>query len=125
MIPGPAADIPEYLLALELLIVRGCTVHYDDGSRPGVMEAYTIHYPRQQGPKLTAARMLFSDPRGTKQALELLEELNAPPDTYDAMASRYSAALAKSLQATASAATAASLTLVFKTAWQEYEKEEK
>jgi hypothetical protein len=123
MIPGPAADIPEYLLVLELLIVRGCTVHYDDGSGPGVMEAYTIRYPRQQGTLLMGARMMFPDARGAKQALELLEELNAPPeDMYTSMAANYSRALAKSLQVTASAAKTTTLTQVFKTAWAEYEE---
>jgi hypothetical protein len=98
-IPGPAANIPEYLLVLELLIVRGCTVHYDDGTKLGRMEAYTIHYPRQQGPKLTNARMMFPDARGAKQALELLEELNAP-DIYAEMAAGYAKSMAKSMQET-------------------------
>jgi hypothetical protein len=69
--------------------------------------------------------MLFPDARGAKQALQLLEELNAPPDTYDAMAARYSQALATSMQSTVTTVVTPTLTQVFKTAWQEYEKEEK
>ncbi len=124
MIHGPAAGIPEYLLALELLIVRGCEVQYHDGMTPGEMENYTVLYSRQQGAVLTNVRMLFPDVRGAKQALELLEELNSPPDTYDAMAARYSTALAKSLQSTLTTVVTSTLNQVFETAWQEYKEEE-
>ena len=89
MIPGPAANIPEFITTLELLIVRGCTVAYHDGANPGEMEVYTIRYARH-GSTLTGARLLYPDARGAKQALELLEELNRPEDVYDAMAARYS-----------------------------------
>jgi hypothetical protein len=119
VIPGPAADIPEYLLALELLIVRGCVVAYSTGAQLGEMQCYRVHYPYMSG---TSTRIMWADARGAKQALQLLEELNKPDDVYDAMAARYSRALAKSLQATASAAKTTALTQVFKTAWQEYEK---
>lgn len=123
MIHGPAAGIPEYLLALELLIVRGCGIDYCDGTRLGEMEAYIIRYTKPAGGG-RRTRMLYPDARGAKQALELLEELNSPPDTYDAMAARYSTALAKSLQSTLTTVVTSTLNQVFETAWQEYKEEE-
>jgi hypothetical protein len=41
------------------------------------------------------------------------------------MAARYSQALATSMQSTVTTVVTPTLTQVFKTAWQEYEKEEK
>lgn len=90
MIHGPAAGIPEYLLALELLIVRGCGIDYCDGTRLGEMEAYIIRYTKPAGGG-RRTRMLYPDARGAKQALELLEELNAPWDMYDAIAAKFAA----------------------------------
>jgi hypothetical protein len=116
-IPGPAANIPEYLVALELLIVRGCTVEYNTGAQLGEMQCYRVRHPYISG---TSTRMMWADARGAKQALQLLEELNKPDDVYDAMAARYSKALAKSMRT-----AGATMSEVLKAAWHAYEKEPK
>lgn len=81
-IEGPAANIPEFLAALTLLQVRGCTVTYRS-SAPNAIEVYEVKYVlRQEG----RTRLMYPDHRGTQQALWLLKELNDYPTSGFGMA---------------------------------------
>jgi len=81
-INGPAVDIPEFLTALMLWQVRGCSVRWREPA-PNAMEVYEVKYRKSEDAPLPyrRTRLFYPDIRGAQQGLGLLKELNDYPDT--------------------------------------------
>lgn len=97
---GPAEPGSPLRVALDLLIVRGCTIEYTPDS-PNTLECYICRY---KSGAMSRARMFYADKRGVSQALGLLKDLN-DDKVYSDISDEYADAWAYSLAATIAKAT--------------------